>query len=101
MVDYEHQTLKGNAGSRSRMGKKELFLKDGSIRARVEWTPTAAEYLKNKEYRYLSPVITVRKSDGKAMGLHSIALTNTPAIEGMKPDRQLMTILRRRTKQHE
>lgn len=84
VVDYEHQTLKGTQAPAAGW-VKELFLKDGSIRARVEWTPTAAEYLKNKEYRYLSPVITVRKSDGKAMGLHSIALTNTPAIEGMSP----------------
>ncbi len=53
--------------------------------AKVEWTDRAAEYLKNREYRYLSPVITVRKSDGKATGLHSLALTNTPAIDHMDP----------------
>ncbi|SCJ03808.1 Mu-like prophage I protein [uncultured Clostridium sp.] len=60
VVDYEHQT-------------------------RVEWTIPAKQYLENKEYRYLSPVITVRKSDNKATGLHSLALTNTPAIAGMTP----------------
>lgn len=36
-------------------------------------------------YRYLSPVVNVRKADNKAVGLHSLALTNTPAIEGMNP----------------
>ena len=41
-------------------------------------------YLESREYRYLSPVITVRKADNKATGLHSIALTNTPAIEHME-----------------
>ena len=41
-----------------------------------------AQYLENKEYRYLSPVVNVRKADNKAVGLHSLALTNTPAIEG-------------------
>ena len=30
-------------------------------------------------------VITVRKTDNKATGLHSLALTNTPAIAGMTP----------------
>lgn len=51
--------------------------------AKVEWTPKAQEYLKNREYRYLSPVVTVRRKDRKAIGLHSVALTNTPAIDGM------------------
>lgn len=45
VVDYEHQTLKGTQAPAAGW-VKELFLKDGSIRARVEWTPTAAEYLK-------------------------------------------------------
>jgi phage I-like protein len=84
VIDYEHQTLKGVQAPAAGW-VKELILKDGSIAARVEWTPAAARYLENKEYRYLSPVITVRKSDGKATGLHSLALTNTPAIEGMTP----------------
>ncbi len=55
------------------------------IVAKVQWTPKATQYLENKEYRYISPVVNVRKSDKKAMGLHSLALTNTPAIEDMKP----------------
>lgn len=84
VVDYEHQTLKGVQAPAAGW-VKELILRDGAIDALVEWTPAAAQYLENKEYRYLSPVITVRKSDNKAMGLHSIALTNTPAIEGMTP----------------
>ncbi len=29
--------------------------------------------------------MNVRKADNKAVGLHSLALTNTPAIEGMNP----------------
>lgn len=83
VVDYEHQTLTGEQAPAAGW-VKELFLDDGQIKARVEWTDRAKEYLSNKEYRYLSPVITVRKSDNKAMGLHSIALTNTPAIEHME-----------------
>lgn len=84
VVDYEHQTLKGVQAPAAGW-VKALRMGDGCIEALVEWTETAAKYLKNKEYRYLSPVITVRKSDGKATGLHSLALTNTPAIEGMTP----------------
>lgn len=84
VVDYEHQTLKGVQAPAAGW-VKDLFLKDGRICARVEWTPKAKEYLENREYRYLSPVVSVRKSDDLAVGLHSIALTNTPAIEGMDP----------------
>ena len=83
VVDYEHQTLGGGQAPAAGW-VKELILDGGKIKARVEWTPKAREYLENKEYRYLSPVITVRKSDNKAMGLHSIALTNTPAVEHME-----------------
>ena len=84
VVDYEHQTLKGVEAPAAGW-VKELKLEDGCIKAVVEWTARGAEYLKNREYRYLSPVVSVRKADGKATGLHSLALTNTPAIEGMTP----------------
>lgn len=84
VIDYEHQTLAGTQAPAAGW-VKELFLKDGNIAARVIWTPPATQYLENKEYRYLSPVVSVRKSDNKATALHSIALTNTPAIDGMEP----------------
>lgn len=84
VIDYEHQTLDGVQAPAAGW-VKGLSIQDGHIVAKVEWTNRAAEYLKNREYRYLSPVITVRKSDGKATGLHSLALTNTPAIDHMDP----------------
>lgn len=84
VVDYEHQTLE-NVQAPAGGWIKDIYLQDGAITAKVEWTPTARNYLKNKEYRYLSPVILVRKSDNKATVLHSVALTNTPAIDGMFP----------------
>ena len=67
VVDYEHQTLTGERAPAAGW-VKELFAEDGHIKARVEWTIPAKQYLENKEYRYLSPVIT-----------------NTPAIAGMTP----------------
>lgn len=82
VVDYEHQTLKGVEAPAAGW-VKALKLEDGQIKAEVEWTPRGEAYLKNREYRYLSPVILAK--NGKAMGLHSLALTNTPAILGMTP----------------
>ena len=84
VIDYEHQTLKdiqAPAGG----WIKDIYKGDDAVIAKVEWTPRAEEYLKNKEYKYLSPVVMVRKKDRKAMAIHSVALTNTPAINGMFP----------------
>ena len=66
VIDYEHQTLKdiqAPAGG----WIKELVLQDGAIAAKVEWTDTARQYLKNKEYRYLSPVVLVGKDNRATM----------------------------------
>ncbi len=82
VIDYEHQTLK-DVQAPAGGWVKDLAYTPDAIEAKVEWTPKAKEYLKNKEYRYLSPVVLTRKSDNKAVALHSLALTNTPAINGM------------------
>ena len=82
VIDYEHQTLE-DVQAPAGGWIKDLFIRDGAIAAKVEWTQKAQEYIKNKEYKYLSPVVLVRKSDQKAIVLHSVALTNTPAIDGM------------------
>lgn len=84
VIDYEHQTLE-NIQAPAGGWIKDLEKEGDAIVAKVEWTPKAKEYLKNKEYKYLSPVVLVRKSDNKAVVLHSVALTNTPAIDNMYP----------------
>ena len=84
VIDYEHQTL-SDVQAPAGGWIKELYRGPDAITAKVEWTKKAAEYLKNKEYRYLSPVVLVRKRDQKATAIHSAALTNTPAIDGMFP----------------
>lgn len=82
VIDYEHQTLK-DVQAPAGGWVKELSYTPEAVEAKVEWTPKAQEYLKNKEYRYLSPVVLTRKRDNRAVALHSLALTNTPAINGM------------------
>lgn len=82
VIDYEHQTLK-DVQAPAGGWVKDLAYTPEAIEAKVEWTPKAQEYLKNKEYRYLSPVVLTRKKDNRAVALHSLALTNTPAINGM------------------
>lgn len=85
VIDYEHQTLENVIAPAAAWIKRlEDRGKDG-LWGEVDWTPRAQEFVKNKEYRYLSPVVFARKSDGRAIILHSCGLTNTPAIDGMEP----------------
>lgn len=81
-IDYEHQTLKDMEAPAAGW-IKDIVLKSDGIYGAVDWTERAAEYLENREYRYLSPVLLRRDSDRKVIGLHSAALTNTPAIDAM------------------
>ena len=84
VVDYEHGTL--NPG-RSRRGSiaagwiKSLNVASGDgVYGDVEWTPNGRIALASKEYRHLSPVVFARKNGGRAVYLHSVGLTNSPAI---------------------
>jgi phage I-like protein len=89
--DYEHHTIGGKYAAPD--GKavaagwiKELFAIPGEgIFATVEWTRGAATHIQEKEYRYVSPAFGVLKNDGTVVFLDSAALTNTPAIEKMRP----------------
>ena len=87
--DRDHGTMSGDDGSprvpapaTGWIKSLEAVINEG-IYAVVEWTRLGRDYLASKEYRYPSPVVLVRKSDRKAMELHSVALTNKPAIVGM------------------
>ena len=90
-IDYEHQTLGGAYTSPSGQAPaagwiKRLEVEEGvGIFAEVAWTPPAAEQLAARQYRYLSPVALIRKSDRRLVALHSAALTNKPAIAHMTP----------------
>lgn len=84
VIDYEHQSLNRTQAPAGGW-IKELILKSDGVYAMVEWTEKAKHYLANKEYRYLSPVVFLNNRNNKVVQLHSVALTNTPAIKGMTP----------------
>ena len=42
---------------------RDRYPGEDALMARVEWTPKGREYIANKEYRYLSPVVLVKKAD--------------------------------------
>lgn len=101
-IDYEHQTLGGEYSSPTGQAPAAGWIRkltpispedagrDGrpaapGLWADVTWTSEGAERLSHREYRYLSPVALVRRTDRRLVGLHSAALTNKPAIVGMQP----------------
>ena len=83
-IDYEHQTLKDMQAPAAGW-IKDIVLRSDGIYGAVDWTERATEYLKNKEYRYLSPVVLTQGKERRVVALHSAALTNTPAIDAMTP----------------
>jgi phage I-like protein len=89
VIDYEHATLGGkHAAPHGRAPAAgwitKLWAEAGKgMFGLVEWTDKAREAIQKREYAYLSPVLSVRKADGRAVALHSVGLTNVPAIPAM------------------
>lgn len=57
----------------------------------IEWTPAAAEAIRNREFRYFSPAVQLAtmgdNEDGpmRVVKLINVAITNLPATKGQKP----------------
>ncbi|MBN2128275.1 MAG: hypothetical protein JW741_02225 [Sedimentisphaerales bacterium] len=89
-IDYEHQTLGGEFSSPDGRAPAAGWIRgleavpgEGVI-GQVEWTERGRGVIAAREYRYLSPAVGVRQDDRRAVELHSVGLTNKPAIVGMK-----------------
>jgi phage I-like protein len=91
VIDYEHQTEANVQAPAAGWLFSDIYSKDDGLYGKVkEWTKKATEYLQNKEYRYLSPVLLfndVDKETGKRIPLRvkNISLTNEPFIDSIKP----------------
>ncbi len=82
-VDYEHQIdlAEKNGQPAPAAGWVEgLEVRSDGIWGLVEWTDKAIDFLRSKEYKYLSPVMQHTK-DGKIIRILRAALTNNPALE--------------------
>ena len=83
VIDFEHSTLSGNeapaAGWIDRLEKTAE-----GLTAHVKyWTDKAKEYLTQGEYRYFSPTLLFEHGGKTPAALHSVALTNHPALHGV------------------
>lgn len=90
-IDLEHQTLgeefSSPDGSAPAMGWITALSAEAGkgIVASVEWTDRGKALVESKAYRYLSPVLSTMRGNRRVSSLHSVALTNKPAIVGMAP----------------
>ena len=83
VIDYEHQTVTGQAAPAAGWVKGLSPANDG-LWARVVWTDRAREYIEKREYRYFSPVVQLGEGREVVDLLH-VALTNFPAMSNLDP----------------
>lgn len=82
-IDFEHQldlSAKNGQPAPAAGWIEALQSRTNGIWGLVSWTKKSAAFLKNKEYKYLSPVISYTP-DGEVTRIMRAALTNNPALE--------------------
>lgn len=82
-IDWEHASeLKAPKGDQAPAAGwiKELELRNGEIWAQVQWTARAVEQIKNREYRYISPVFVYERKSRRIVRITSAGLTNQPNL---------------------
>ena len=85
VIDYEHQTDLAEENGKPAPASgwmNEMEVRADGIWARVEWTERAADMIRAREYRFLSPTFTHAKTAPHSVQLIlRAALTNHPALE--------------------
>lgn len=88
MFDYDHQSIYapkpgvgGQAIAAGWIKPETLSVEDDGIYGDAEWTAAAAERLKAREYRYVSPTFMAAKDGGEVVRLRNVALVNVGAID--------------------
>ena len=88
LIDYEHQSLYASDNGQPVIAAgwfHEMdFRADGLWAINVRWTETAKRRIAEKEYRYVSAVFAYDEKTGAVADVISIALTNTPALDGLQ-----------------
>jgi len=85
VIDYEHQSLELRQAPAAGWITALVWKGPDGLWANASWTPQAAEYLRNREYRYYSPVMFIDPATRRVKSLVNVALTNTPAMNDLRP----------------
>ncbi len=89
MIDYDHASLAAVSLDPATAGKAagwfNLEVRNGELWAvNVRWTPPAANALRSKEWRFMSPAFGTDES-GRVTDLLNVAITNLPATRNLTP----------------
>ncbi|HXG69997.1 MAG TPA: phage protease [Gemmatimonadaceae bacterium] len=89
MIDYDHASLAYASLDPAQAGKAagwfNLEVRGGELWAvNVRWTPPAADALRRKEWRFMSPAFNTDK-EGRVTSLLNVAITNLPATRRLEP----------------
>jgi len=82
-IDYNHALVFAAPEGRDAPASgwiKALTAEPDGIYAEVEWTAAAAERLRAREYRYISPYFSYERGSGRVTRIDNAGLTNFPAI---------------------
>ena len=87
--DYEHQTMYTEENGKPAPAAAwfedfEYVEGEGLYALNVDWTPDGQKAVDDKEYRYTSAVFAYDTKTGRPTNLMHVALTNDPAVDGMK-----------------
>jgi len=88
LIDYEHQSLRSEWNGQPVIAAgwfHEMEWREGKglYAVGIGWTATAKARIQAKEYRYISAVFFYYERTGEVMEIVSVALTNTPALDGL------------------
>lgn len=88
LIDYEHQSLRTEWNGQPVIAAgwfHDMEWREGKglYAVGVDWTATAKQRIADKEYRYISAVFLYLATTGEVLDVISVALTNTPAVDGL------------------
>jgi phage I-like protein len=89
LIDYEHQSLNAEwngqpAPAAGWFNTLEWREGKGLYATGVRWTERARSLIAAREYRYISAVFSYLPITGEVLEIVSVALTNTPALDGLE-----------------
>lgn len=89
LIDFEHQSLRAEwNGQRVEAAgwiPRTFEWREGKglFATQIAWVDDTAELIRKKKYRYISAVFSYYEKTGEVLEIISVALTNTPALDGL------------------
>ena len=80
LVDYDHRSYYEPGDTIAAGWSAAVEARADGIWAQIDWTPVAAQRIRDREFRYISPEFSVDRETGEVAALTAISLVNRPAF---------------------